>query len=112
MIPVDSWLAWWVCGDGSRHPIFFQFLGPVGQIFVLALVSKTRITVNQKFLERLTPISDPGVIYSDAFQLQGNRYMHGDGGQLAPQAEKAMAAVAGSPEHADSMYNERWRVAK
>jgi hypothetical protein len=110
-----QWLAWYIFGRPSEHPVCIQFLTEMHEgTCQVRLKSGLRIIVPKKLVEHFTMVDDPQWPIVERAHLPENERSSVDGGrnagdgmELARAASNALAALAF--EQNKAMYAERWR---
>ena len=110
-----QWLAWYVFGRPSEHPVCIQFLTEMHEgSCQVRLKSGLCIIVPENLVAHFTPVDDPQWPVVDASQLRSNKdssvdggHNAGDGMELARAASNALSALAF--EQNKALYAERWR---
>ena len=110
-----QWLAWYIFGRPSEHPICIQFLTEMHEgICQVRLKSGLCIIVPKKLVEHFTMVDDPqwpiverSYLRRDPPVTDGRREDEETGKELAHAASNALFALAF--EQNKALYAERWR---
>jgi hypothetical protein len=112
-----QWLAWYIFGSPSHHPVCIQFLTVMHEgSYQVRLKNGLCIIVPKKLVDRFTPVDDPQWPVIDASQLRADKPITdghredeetGSSRALARAASNALDALAF--EQNKYLYAERWR---